>query len=415
MRVWRAMAETTAALELTHRRPAFGIESVAIDGEVIPVREEVADAHAVRHARALRQGRRPARSRRVLIVPGLAGHFATFVRGTVKTLLPDHDVYVADWHNARDVPVTPGRFGLDEYVEHLIDFLAAIGPGAHLMAVCQPCVAGARGRGDHGEDEHPAQPRSITLIAGPVDARINPGPVNHFASASSLESLERTRDHQVPWPHQGARPAGLSRVPPGRGLHGHGPRAATSRPSRGLFGDSRGATTRGAERTRRSTRSTSPSSTSPPSSTSTPPAWSSRTTTSPAARCAGAVARSTRRAIETALITIEAENDEICPPGQTEAAHALCTGIPAERRRHISRPASATTACSAAPASRPRSTRDPGLHRGERGRRDRRGRSAGPQAGATIASSSSRFGSSSSRLTRSTTVATWSALSSPAV
>ena len=81
----------------------------------------------------------------VLIVAPMSGHFATLLRDTVRTMLADHDVYVTDWHNARDVPLRAGRFGLDEYIEHLIDFLAAIGPGAHVVAVCQPCVAGAGG------------------------------------------------------------------------------------------------------------------------------------------------------------------------------------------------------------------------------------------------------------------------------
>ena len=75
---------------------------------------------------------------RVLILPGLAGHFATLVRDTVATMLPDHDVYVVDWHNARDVPVDAGRFGLDEFIEHVMVFLGEIGPGVHLVAVCQP-------------------------------------------------------------------------------------------------------------------------------------------------------------------------------------------------------------------------------------------------------------------------------------
>ena len=71
----------------------------------------------------------------------MSGHFATLLRETVETVLPDHDVYITDWHNARDVPLSAGRFGLDEYTEHLIEFLGVIGPGSHLMAICQPCVS----------------------------------------------------------------------------------------------------------------------------------------------------------------------------------------------------------------------------------------------------------------------------------
>ena len=91
----------------------------------------------------------------------MSGHFATLLRDTVRTVLQDHDVYVTDWHNVRDVPLAAGRFGLDEYTEHLIDFLAAMGPGANVIAVCQPCVAAlARGRADVGRRPpgHAGQP-----------------------------------------------------------------------------------------------------------------------------------------------------------------------------------------------------------------------------------------------------------------
>ena len=87
---------------------------------------------------------------RVLVVAPLSGHFATLLRATVRTLLPEHDVFITDWHNARDVPITAGRFGIDEYVEHLIKYLEVMGPGSHVLAVCQPCVAVLCGGGAHG-------------------------------------------------------------------------------------------------------------------------------------------------------------------------------------------------------------------------------------------------------------------------
>ena len=103
----------------------------------------------------------------MLIVAPMSGHFATLLRDTVRTMLADHDVYITDWHNARDVPLAAGRFGLDEYIEHLIDFLEAIGPGAHLVAICQPCVPALAAVALMAEDDHPATPRSLTLMAGP--------------------------------------------------------------------------------------------------------------------------------------------------------------------------------------------------------------------------------------------------------
>ena len=133
VRALRAVGETVGALRLTHRRPAFGIETVEIHGDDVPVRERA--VMSTPFGTLLRfEKETPIAQPRVLLVPGLAGHFATLIRETVKTFLPDHDVYVADWHNARDVAVAAGCFGLDDYIAHLIDFLAAT---ATSRALCQ--------------------------------------------------------------------------------------------------------------------------------------------------------------------------------------------------------------------------------------------------------------------------------------
>jgi polyhydroxyalkanoate depolymerase len=99
---------------------------------------------------------------RVLLVAPLSGHFATLLRSTVRTMLPEHDVYITDWHNVRDVAAADGRFGFDEYVEHVIRFLEALGPGTHVIAVCQPCVAVLIAAAVMAEAGNPAQPRSMT-------------------------------------------------------------------------------------------------------------------------------------------------------------------------------------------------------------------------------------------------------------
>jgi poly(3-hydroxybutyrate) depolymerase len=189
-------------MRLTHERPSFGIDSVEVDGGSVAVYEERVTSTPfgtlVRFERDIE-----ASQPRVLIVPGLAGHFGTLVRATVGTLLRDHEVYVADWHNARDVPVSAGPFGLHEYIEHLMDFMAEIGPGAHLMAVCQPGVPVLAATALMAEDRNPAQARSLILMAGPVDARIDPGPVNDFATKISPKLIERTAITTVPRPHPG--------------------------------------------------------------------------------------------------------------------------------------------------------------------------------------------------------------------
>jgi poly(3-hydroxybutyrate) depolymerase len=141
---------------------------------------------------------------KVLIAAPMSGHFATLLRDTVRTMLIDHDVYVTDWHNARDVPLSAGRFGLDEYTEHLMDFLGGIGPGAHLMAICQPCVASLAAVALMSEDNHPATPLSLTLMAGPIDCRISPTSVNQLAITKPIGWFRKNLISPVPWGHPGA-------------------------------------------------------------------------------------------------------------------------------------------------------------------------------------------------------------------
>jgi poly(3-hydroxybutyrate) depolymerase len=140
---------------------------------------------------------------KVLIVAPMSGHFATLLRDTVRTALQDHDVYVTDWHNVRDVPLAAGRFGLDEYTAHLIDFIAAIGPHANVLAVCQPTVAALAAVSIMSEDQHPATPASLTLMAGPIDCRISPTAVNKLATSKPIEWFEKNLINSVPWRHGG--------------------------------------------------------------------------------------------------------------------------------------------------------------------------------------------------------------------
>jgi poly(3-hydroxybutyrate) depolymerase len=336
VRAMRAVPEIVRALEVTHRRPRFAIDSVVVGGEDVAVVERLAASTpfaSLVHFAKPQVDSQP----KVMIVPGLAGHFGTLVRGTVRTMLADHDVYVAEWHNARDVPGADGRFGLDEYIEHVIEFLGEIGPGTHLMAVCQPCVPVLAAAAIMAEDGHPAQPQGLILMAGPVDARVNPGRVNDFASRTSEALLRRTAIQTVPWPHRGA---GRS-VYPGflqvLGFMGMDPLRHASAFT-GLLRDVAIGDEDAAARTRafyeeyfavldvaaefyldtlkvvftehRLARGHM--------------YWRGR-----------AVDPS---AITSALLTIEAENDELCPPGQTFAAHALCKGIPQEHKHHHLQP-----------------------------------------------------------------------------
>ena len=203
-----ATCEVFSRLRLTHQRPAWGITSVQAGDRLVPVREQV--VHRTPFGALLRFERddlpppgEPPRPR-VLVVAPLSGHFATLLVDTVRTLLADHDVYITDWHNAREVPLREGRFGLAEYVQHLIDFLAVLGPHTHLLAVCQPCVPALAAVALMAEDEHPAQPRTMTLMAGPVDCRVNPTAVNDLATGKPIGWFERHLIQRVPWRYPGA-------------------------------------------------------------------------------------------------------------------------------------------------------------------------------------------------------------------
>jgi poly(3-hydroxybutyrate) depolymerase len=205
-----AAYELIARAGLTHHRPPFNIPSVTVGNREVEVIEEqslVTPFGTLLHFKKDVNAAQP----RVLLVAPLSGHFATLLRGTVRTMLPEHDVYITDWHNARDVSATDGRFGFDEYIEHLIRFLETIGPGAHVIAVCQPCVAALVAAAVMAQAGNPAQPRSMTLMAGPIDTRINPTKVNELAKSKPMSWFEQNLIATVPFRHRGA----FRRVYPG--------------------------------------------------------------------------------------------------------------------------------------------------------------------------------------------------------
>jgi poly(3-hydroxybutyrate) depolymerase len=205
-----AAYELIARAGLSHDRPPFGINSVMVGNEEVAVHEEATRVTAfgtLLHFKKTIDAAQP----RVLLVAPLSGHFATLLRATVRTLLADHDVYVTDWHNVRDVPRSDGRFGFDEYIQHVVDFLETIGPGAHVVAVCQPCVAVLVAAAVMAQDANPAQPRSMTLMAGPIDTRVNPTKVNELANSKPMEWFEQNLIASVPMRYPGA----FRRVYPG--------------------------------------------------------------------------------------------------------------------------------------------------------------------------------------------------------
>jgi polyhydroxyalkanoate depolymerase len=197
-----AAYELIARAGLTHARPPYGIDSVMVGNREVAVTEEAADVTPFGTLLHFKKDNEQAQPRVLLIAP-LSGHFATLLRATVRTMLAEHDVYITDWHNARDVPVADGRFGFDEYTAHLIRFLEAIGPGAHLVAVCQPCVSALVAAAVMAQGDNPAAPRSMTLMAGPIDTRVNPTKVNELAKGKPIEWFEKNLIASVPYRYGG--------------------------------------------------------------------------------------------------------------------------------------------------------------------------------------------------------------------
>lgn len=203
-RTFDAWCELFEFAGFSHGRPPFCIDAVEVDGERTEIVEEVATQTpfgSLLHFRKVPYARQP----RVLIVAPMSGHFATLLRGTVRTMLADHDVYITDWHNPRDIPLSAGRFGFDEYVEHVMAFIRHIGPDAHLVAICQPTVAALAAVSLMAADGDSAQPASLTLMAGPIDCRNSPTKVNDLANSKPIEWFERNLISVVPPGFPGAQ------------------------------------------------------------------------------------------------------------------------------------------------------------------------------------------------------------------
>lgn len=328
---------------LTHARPSYGIDAVRIGNREVPVTEEPVLSTPFGTLLRFRKDM-VSEQPRVLVVAPLSGHFGTLLRGTVRTLLADHDVYITDWHNARDVPLSAGRFGFDDYVAHLVQFLETIGEGAHLVAVCQPAVQALAAAAVMAESRNAAHPASMTLMAGPVDTRINPTKVNELATSRPIDWFERNLIATVPRRHAGAG----RRVYPGfmqvgafmsmnaaRHMHGHldlfwhlaeGEGAQDARATEAqakaaqieTFYDEYFAVLDLAAEFYLETVKT---------------VFQDATLAQNKLTFRGAPIdmRAIRR---TALMTVEGERDDICAVGQTMAAHDLCTGLKPFRKRH---------------------------------------------------------------------------------
>jgi poly(3-hydroxybutyrate) depolymerase len=184
-------------------KPAFGFTTTVVDGEEVAVHEEIVlqlpFGQLKRFVKAGAEG-----APRLLIVAPMSGHFATLLRGTVERMLPKHDVYITDWRDARQVPLSEGRFDLDDYIDYLSAFLDHIGPGAHMLAVCQPSVPCYALACLMSAEKNPNRPKTLTMMGGPIDTREAPTSVNDVATERPHAWFSQNAIQTVPAVYPGA-------------------------------------------------------------------------------------------------------------------------------------------------------------------------------------------------------------------
>ncbi|MBW8617701.1 MAG: polyhydroxyalkanoate depolymerase [Hyphomicrobiales bacterium] len=204
----RGVAAACEMFERTTRRygkPEFGYGSVNVNGVQTEIVEDVLLSKPfcnLVNFRKMSAGR-PLNQPKILMVAPMSGHYATLLRGTVETFLPTHDVYITDWVDARTVPLSTGRFDLDDYIDYVIDMIRLLGPDLHLMAVCQPSVPVIAAIARMEAEGDPATPLSMTLMGGPIDTRESPTKVNLLAQDRGTEWFKRHCIVKVPLPNPG--------------------------------------------------------------------------------------------------------------------------------------------------------------------------------------------------------------------
>jgi poly(3-hydroxybutyrate) depolymerase len=342
----RAVVAACDVFERVTRRydkPEWGISSTKVDGRDIPVSIKPVKQlpfctllHFERDKSAMAANRPsdPA----VLIVAPLSGHYATLLRGTVEAMLPEHDVYVTDWTDARTVPITDGRFGLEDFTDYLIDFMRLLGPDVHVLAVCQPGPAVLAATSVMAAAGDPAQPASMTLMGSPIDTRLSPTVPNELATSKPLEWFERKVIMTVPWPNRGV----MRRVYPGflqlsgfmtMNLDRH-VNAHLQLFRHLITGDGESAES---HRTFYDEYMSVQDMTDDFYLETIKVVFQDHDLPDGRMRHRGALVDPTA-ITRTALMTVEGERDDISGVGQTQAAHTLCTNIPTDKRALLVQP-----------------------------------------------------------------------------
>jgi poly(3-hydroxybutyrate) depolymerase len=337
----RAVAASGEFVERATRtfdKPAFGLATTTLpDGRTVAVREERILATPFCDLLRFRREDAP-HDPKVLLVAPLSGHHATLLRDTVRQMLPEHDVYITDWRDARIVPVTAGGFDLDDYIALVMTFLRELGPGVHAVGVCQPGVPLLAAAALLAEDTDIAVPQSLTLIAAPIDPRVRETAVGRFARSHPIAWFERNVVQRVP----PGEPAAGRRVYPGylqlAAFMSMNP-SDHARSHLRFYRDLIDGNLDGAQAHRTFYDEYL-------AVMDVPAEYYLQTVETVfqrydlargELRWRGRLVRP-QALTSTALLTVEGERDDITAPGQTVAAHALCTGIPAERKLHHLQP-----------------------------------------------------------------------------
>ncbi|MEQ9812846.1 MAG: polyhydroxyalkanoate depolymerase [Azospirillaceae bacterium] len=326
-----AGAEVLHGIIQSRSKPAWDIDEIVAGGEAIPVDQEVVIDDAFCQLRRFRRADASGDLPRILLVAPMSGHFATLLRGTVQRLVEEHEVYVTDWRDAALVPAEAGAFGIETYVGYVMRQIRHLGPEVHVMAVCQPAPLVLAAVALLAQAEDPAQPRSMILMGGPVDTRAAPTIVTRFAENRPLDWFEKNLIATVPFHYPGGgrdvypgflQLTAFLMMNPGRHFGAH-----VDQFNHLIVGDGDSAD---AHR-RFYDEYLSVADVSGTFYLETVDRIFKQHAL-PRGRFTWMGARVEPWAIgRTALMTIEGELDDISAPGQTIAAHDLCTGIPADR------------------------------------------------------------------------------------
>ena len=334
----RISAVSDLFLRVTHRyeKPAWGIDATIIAGETVAVRPvEVKSKPFCRLVHFERQLARPHNDPKVLLVAPLSGHHATLLRDTVRALLPDHDIWLIDWIDARMVPVYEGPFHLADYVDYIREFIRLLSPDLNVISVCQPTVPVLAAVSLMAQAREPNPPKTMVMMGGPIDARRSPTSVNNLATMHPSSWFERNLINRVPAKYAGAtrrvypgflQHLGFVAMNPHRHFDAHGDYFnhllrgddESADKHREFYDEYNAVLDMPAEYYLDTIRTVF------------------QDFSLPKGRMFVREDLVRPQAIrDTALLTIEGEFDDISGNGQTEAAHLLCLNIPRERREHF--------------------------------------------------------------------------------